>query len=114
MSDLRKIQQIYEAGYNGVSIDTPLANYSPPQERQTKTSYRRPVPTTSPDKVDRAMGFNPMVTAPVESEENVAGVIKKELALQLIDAEIKEAQKQGMDYCVYSLSKIAAAIRNAK
>lgn len=107
MSDLRKIQQIYEGGYNGVSIDTPTTSYSPPQERQTKTTYRRPVPTTSPDKVSRSLGYNSGVAAPIEAEEDPATILK------MIDQELTSARSQGMDYCVHVLLKLKNFISRA-
>lgn len=106
MSDLRKIQKIYE-GYNGVSIDTPNTNYSPPQERQSKTTYRRPVPTTSPDKVSRSLGYNSTVAAPIEAEEDATTILK------MIDQEIERARSQGMDYCVHVLLKLKQFISQA-
>lgn len=114
MSDLRNIQQIYESGYRGVSIDTPLTNYSPPQERQAKTTYRRPPPTTSPDKVDRALAYNPTVAAPIEYEESDLGEIRKDTVLKLLDAKMQEAASSGMDYCMYVLGQLKETINAHK
>jgi len=113
MSDLRKIQKIYE-GYNGISIDTPLTNYSPPQERQATTTYRRPPPTTNPDKVDRAIGYNPTVAAPVEYEESDLGEVRKETILAMITKEMEDARIKDMDYCVFVLGKLKEAIKAHK
>ena len=109
MSDLRKIQKIYE-GYQGVSIDTPLTNYSPPIERQSKTTYRKPLPTTSPDKVDRALAYNPTVASPIESEEEYTGEISKATIMNILDKEMQEANSKGMDYCTFVLGKIKKAV----
>ena len=114
MSYLREIQKIYEEGYNGLSLDTPLTNYSPPQERQAKTTYRRPPPTTNPDKVDRALAYNPTVAAPIEYEESDLGEIRKEAVLKMIQKEMEDASAKGMDYCMFVLGKLKEAIKEHK
>ena len=111
MSYLREIQKIYEEGYNGLSLDTPLTNYAPPIERQTTNSYRNPMPG-SPYKKDYVPGYN-QITSPVgaEYEENDLGEIRKEAVLEMIQKEMEDASAIGMDYCMFVLGKLKEAIK---
>jgi len=113
MSDLRKIQQIYESGYRGNGLDVPLTNYTQANVGRTSKTYTygKPVPTTGPDKVDRALGFNPMVAAPVESEEEVSGNISRSAVVKLLNQEMENAAAENMDYCVYVLGKLIKAVK---
>jgi hypothetical protein len=108
MSDLKNIQRIYE-GYNGLSLDTPSTNYSPPDSRQANNTYRRPIPTSTPDKpayVPANLG-----TAPIESEEEVRGNIPRHAVVKMITKEMENAAAKDMDYCVFVLGKLIQAIK---
>lgn len=111
MSDLRKIQQIYEGGYNGVSIDTPLSNYTQSNVGRTSKAYtyQRPIPTTSPDKPAYVQA--PLGTSPIESEEEVIGNIPRSDVVKLLNQEMENAVAENMDYCVYVLGKLIKAVK---
>jgi hypothetical protein len=109
MSDLRKIQQIYEGGYNGYGLDVPLNNYTPSTSSRTSSTYQKPLPTTTPDKpayVPANLG-----TVPVESEEEVRGNIPRSAVVKLLTAEMENAAAKDMDYCVFVLGKLIQAVK---
>jgi hypothetical protein len=110
MSDFRKLQSILNE-YYGQYMDFPNNKYQPNDNGTgdgKKNTYRRPVPTTSPDKPSYA--WSPLGTAPIEAEEEITGTIDKRKVIAMIDKAIEEAQQQGMDYCVYALGKLRKEI----
>jgi hypothetical protein len=109
MSDLRKIQQIYEAGYRGNGLDVSINNYPPSSSSGTSSTYPKPVPFSTPDKP--AYGVANLVTTPVESEEEVRGNIPRSAVVKLLTAEMENAAAKDMDYCVFVLGKLIQAVK---
>lgn len=108
MSDLKNIQKIYE-DYQGVSTSFPSSNYTPPDNRQANNTYRRPLPTTTPDKPSYVAAN--LGTTPIESEEEVRGNISRAAVVQLLSKEMENAAAKDMDYCVFVLGKLIQAVK---
>ena len=112
MSDFRKLQSILNE-YYGQYMDFPNSKYQPNENGTNdgkENTYRRPVPTTSPDNPSYA-SWSPLQTSPIESEEEkIEGTIDKKKVIALIDKELHEAENTQMDYCVFVLGKIRKEI----
>lgn len=111
MSDFRKLQNLVNE-YYGQYSDFPGGKFTPNDNGTgggTKNTYRRPLPTTSPDKPSYGQSF--MSTTPVEGEEE--GVISKGMILKALEQELQHAADEGMDYCVLVLLKLKKIISQA-
>jgi len=111
MSDFRKLQNLVNE-YYGQYSDFPGGKYTPNQsgtDNGKKNTYRRPLPTTSPDKPAYVQAS--MATSPIESEEGA--LISKEKVLGMVNQELKQAADEGMDYCVLVLLKLQKFISQA-
>jgi hypothetical protein len=108
MSDLRKIQQIYE-GYNGYGLDTPTTNYTPPNSSRASSTYQKPLPTSTPDKP--AYVAANLGTTPIESEEEVRGNVPRSAVVKMLTKEMENAAAKDMDYCVFVLGKLIQAVK---
>ena len=102
MSDLKKIQRIYEGGQGGESMYFPQRVPNQKNVQRSSTSLSYPLPTTSPDKP--AYVEAPASISPVEGEEDQP--ISKSYVLDLIERELETAIKRKMDYCVITLLKL--------
>jgi len=111
MSDFRKLQSILNE-YYGQYEDFPNNKFQPNDngtDNGKKNTYRRPVPTTTPDKPSYPVSF--LGTTPVEAEEeNIKGTVDKRKVAALIDKAIQEAESAQMDYCVFVLGKLRKEI----
>ena len=111
MSDFRKLQSILNE-YYGQYNDFPNNKYQPNDNGTgdgKKNTYRRPVPTTSPDKPSYT--WSPLGTSPIEAEEEkIIGSVDKRKVAALIDKAIQEAESTQMDYCVFVLGKLRKEI----
>ena len=113
MSDFRKLQSILNE-YYGQYADFPSTKYRPNEngtDNGKNNTYRRPLPTTSPDKPSYA--YSPMGTSPIDEEERVTGSISKEKLISMLDKEMEDAKHKEMDYCVFVLGKIREAVKRA-
>jgi len=118
MNSYRELQQIYEGGWRGDSLNVnPNRGY---KADQSKHSYRKgdlPVNSGGSDNAyARFAANNPSTPTPVSDEEEPThrGVIQKSKILNKIDDLMSAASTDGMDYALHSLGMLKSFIESQK